>query len=163
MVRRLCRLPEMSSLQPPETRQQPVRVIQTAGLATRRSHRWSGFTLLELLIVASVVGVISAIALPQYRRAVAVAEASTIILETVAFAEQCAVAHKSGLPVVVAQPGGGPTRNCNGRALRRFNSRRWSGDAGGIRCLGVTAASTDDRVTLQVSPDGAAVTCSFSS
>jgi type IV pilus assembly protein PilA len=153
----------MSAFQPPETRQQPVRVTQTAALGTLGSHRWSGFTLLELLIVASIVGILSAIVLPQYLRARAVAEASTIILETVAFAEQCAVAHKSGLPVVVAQPGGGPTRNCNGTAARRLNSRRWSGDAGGILCLGVPAGSTHRRAILRVSMDGAAVTCSFSS
>jgi Tfp pilus assembly protein PilE len=48
------------------------------------------------MIVVAIVGTLSAVALPQYRRAVAVAEASSSILEAVAFAEQCAVAHKSG-------------------------------------------------------------------
>ncbi len=123
----------------------------------------SGFTLIELMIVVAIVGILSAVALPQYRRTMAMAEASSSILEAVAFAEQCAVAHKSGLHTVVAQPGGGPTRNCNGTAIRLLNSRRWTGDAAGTLCFGVPAAAGDRRAILRVSMDGSTITCSFSS
>jgi len=63
------------------------------------------------MIVVGIVGILSAVALPQYLRAKAVAEASSSILETVAFAEQCAVAHKSGLSFVVSQPDTGAITN----------------------------------------------------
>ncbi len=120
----------------------------------------SGFTLVELMIVVGVVGLLGAIMLPQYRRTHALAEASSMILETVAFAEQCAVAHKSGLPVVVPQPAGGGTRNCNGTSARLINSRRWSGDATGALCLGFTADERHRQATLRVAVNGS-ITCSF--
>lgn len=120
----------------------------------------SGFTLLELMIVAAIVGLLSAVVLPQYLRARAVAQASSSILETVAFAEQCAVAHKSGLHVVVAQPGGGPTRNCNGTSARQINSRSWTGDASGVLCLGQQAQETHRQAMLRVAVNGT-ITCTF--
>ena len=119
---------------------------------------------MELMIVAAIVGILSAVALPQYLRARAVAEASSSILEAVAFAEQCAVAHKSGLHVVVDPPGG-PARNCDGTARRNIESRRWSGDATGVLCLGVPASSNHNHVVLSVSgnlsPIIGTVTCEF--
>ncbi|MEA5390778.1 prepilin-type N-terminal cleavage/methylation domain-containing protein [Cyanobium gracile UHCC 0139] len=119
----------------------------------------SGFTLLELMIVAAIVGILSAIVVPQYRRAMAVAEASSSILETVAFAEQCAVAHKSGLHTVVDPPGG-PSRNCNGTSARQINSRSWSGDASGVLCMGQQAQGTHRRAMLRVAVNGS-ITCTF--
>lgn len=120
----------------------------------------TGFTLIELMIVVAVLGLLAALALPHYRRAMATAQASSSILETVAFAEQCATAHKSGLHVVVAQPGGGPTRNCNGTAARLINSRSWSGDAAGVLCLGQVAQVNHRQATLRVAVNGT-ITCAF--
>jgi type IV pilus assembly protein PilA len=120
----------------------------------------TGFTLIELMIVVAVVGLLAALALPHYRRAMATAEASSRILETVAFAEQCAVAQKSGVHVVVAQPGGGPTRNCNGSSARQINSRTWSSDAAGVLCLGQAAQQNHRQATLRVAVNGT-ITCTF--
>jgi type IV pilus assembly protein PilA len=112
------------------------------------------------MIVVGIVGILSAVALPQYLRAKAVAEASSSILETVAFAEQCAVAHKSGLSFVVSQPDTGAQTNCNGSEGKRFNSRRWSGDASGVLCLEQPAGEDHRQVRLRVELDGT-ITCTF--
>jgi type IV pilus assembly protein PilA len=150
----------MSSFQRPETEQQLVRANRAAGLRYLRTQQWSGFTLLELLIVASVVGILSSIVLPQFLRARAVAEASSLVLETIAFGEHCAVAHKSGLGVMVAQPSGGATQACNGLSTRQFDSRRWSGDATGVRCMGLSAAQSHRQARLRVTVTGV-ITCTF--
>ncbi|MBW4529323.1 MAG: hypothetical protein KME02_01415 [Aphanothece saxicola GSE-SYN-MK-01-06B] len=112
------------------------------------------------MIVLSIVGIISAVALPQYRRAMAVAEASSRVLETISFGERCAVAHKSGLPVMVAQPSGGATQFCNGASTRQIDSRRWSGDATGVLCMGLSAGQSHRQARLRVTVTGA-ITCTF--
>lgn len=114
--------------------------------------------------MVGIVGILSAVALPQYLRTMAVAEASSSILEALSFAEQCAVAQKTGLPVVVTPPGG-PARNCNGTHGRNIHSRTWSGDATGVRCLGVPASSSHRQAILFVSsgldPVIGGISCSF--
>lgn len=120
----------------------------------------SGFTLIELMIVAAVLGIIAAIALPHYRRALATAQASSLVLETIAFGEQCAVAHRSGLHAMIAQPSGGATQFCNGSSTRQFDSRRWSGDATGVLCMGSPATTTHRQARLRVTATGV-ITCTF--
>lgn len=115
---------------------------------------------MELMVVVAIVSVLAALALPSYRRAKAVAEASSRILEMVAFAEQCSVAQKSGLHVVVAEPGGGPVHNCDGTADRQIKSRPWSGDAAGVLCLGRAAHENHRQATFLVAVNGT-ITCTF--
>jgi type IV pilus assembly protein PilA len=131
-----------------------------AAAARRSTTGAPGFSLIELTIVAAVVGIIAAIALPQYRRALSTAEASSRVLETIAFGEQCAVAHRSGLHALVAQPSGGATQFCNGASTRQFDSRRWSGDATGVLCMGSPAATRHRQARLRVTVTGA-ITCTF--
>lgn len=110
--------------------------------------------------MVSIVGILSAIAFPQYRRTLVLAEASTSVQESISFAQRCALAHKAGLPVAVVQPFTGFSTNCNGTVTRQISSRRWSDDATGVLCLGVQASVNDRQARLDVTPDGT-MSCSF--
>jgi type II secretory pathway pseudopilin PulG len=119
---------------------------------------------MELMIVVGIVGILSAIVLPRYLRTQALAEASSMVLESVAFAEQCAVAHKTGLPVevpvVVGQAARGAPRLCDGSSNRLINSRRWNGEAPGVLCLGVISGINHRQARLSVNSSGD-VSCAF--
>jgi type IV pilus assembly protein PilA len=115
---------------------------------------------MELLIVVAIVGIISAVALPQFLSVKVAAEATTSIAEVLSLASQCAVANKSGIPETVSQPFNGGARVCDGQSLRRINSREWSGDASGVKCLDRTAGPTNRRVRVTVRVDGT-LTCQF--
>lgn len=112
------------------------------------------------MVVVAIIGALSAVVIPQYLRSRTAADAAVIISETLSLAKQCAVGSKSGLTQIVNQPSNGAARACDGQAVRRINSRSWSGDATGVKCLGVTAASTDRQVRIRVATDGD-LTCQF--
>jgi type IV pilus assembly protein PilA len=162
-----CGGPEMDQLQPCDTSDPTARVSPPSlrwlvpwGTHQRsRSPRplgRSGFTLLELMIVVSVISIVSAIVFPQYRRTLVLAEASTSILETVSFAAQCSVAHKSGLSTVLELPSGG-SLNCNNTSARLISSRPWSGDASGVLCLGQPATVSHRQARIRVEMDGSMI------
>lgn len=119
-------------------------------LQQRRKMAASGFTLVELMIVVAVIGILSAVALPQYLKARARAEAGAKIGEAIGLAKECAVANASKLPEVVA----GTT--CSG-AARTFGAT-WTGNAEGVKCLTKTIAA-ETAVGIAVSVDGA-LSCS---
>lgn len=166
-----CGRPEMYHLQPLGTSDQtardsqPVRLRCLVPWGTHRRSRSlrplgrPGFTLLELMIVVSVISILSAIVFPQYRRTLVLAEASTSILETVSFAEQCSVAHKSGLSTVLEPPSGG-SLNCDNTSASLISSRPWSGDASGVLCLGQPATVNHRQARITVEADGSML-CEF--
>jgi type IV pilus assembly protein PilA len=114
----------------------------------------AGFTLIELMMAAAIVGLISAVALPQFQHAGIIAEATTRISETITLAKQCAVGNKTGIEVTITDPLWGNPRVCNSSSIVWIFSQNWSGDASGTTCLSKAASSSHRRVKIQVLRDG---------
>ena len=113
--------------------------LQLIHSLNRRQGIAKAFTLVELMIVVAVIGIISAVALPQYLQARNAAEAGARIGETIGLAKECATAVISGI-------GNPNTTNCSAGA--NFTAS-WAANVEGLRCLGVT--SSGDQVTVNVS------------
>lgn len=115
-------------------------------LQQQRKAASSGFTLVELMIVVAVIGILSAVALPQYLSARSRAEAGAKIGEAIGLAKECALANATQFPETVAG------LVCSGQS-RAFGAT-WAGNANGIRCLNITVG-TETSVTVRVGTDGA--------
>lgn len=125
-------------------------------LNTRKSRLAQGFTLVELMIVVAIVGILSAVALPQFLGARSAAAAGAAIGELVGQAKECGTFKASGGVGVAPSVAGSA---CASTGAETF-SRSWSGTVAGVRCLDATTAGAS-VATVSVASTGT-LSCTLS-
>jgi type IV pilus assembly protein PilA len=141
-VGRICRLQSMKI-------STKTKLALIRSLNTRKSRLAQGFTLVELMIVVAIVGILSAVALPQFLGARSAAAAGAAIGELIGQAKECGTFKATGGIGVAPSVAGSA---CASTGAEEF-SRSWEGTVAGVRCLGATSAGAS-VATVSVASDG---------
>jgi type IV pilus assembly protein PilA len=128
-------------------------------LREKKSRIAKGFTLIELMIVVAIVGILSAVALPNFLQARNAAEAGAKVGEIVGIAKECGTFVASG-GVGAAPAQAGVT--CTSAAAGGTIQGSFTAGAVGVKCLSDTLAATDTKATVTVTALTGAMSCSFS-
>lgn len=129
-------------------------------LREKKSRVSQGFTLIELMIVVAIVGILSAVALPNFLGARAAASAGAAVGEVVGIAKECATFVASG-GIGVA-----PTANTSTACTLAGGviAKTFISGAANVQCLGtgVTTTTASSKVSVTIAGTTGALTCGFS-
>jgi type IV pilus assembly protein PilA len=126
-----------------------------------------GFTLVELMIVVAIVGILSAVALPNYLQARSAALIGSRVGEAVGFAKECAVRTVTGIGAAPSSTASSTDGNvtiagCTGQGSTGSATATWgNARASGVRCLSATSAIGNTQAVISIDASGT-LTCSFS-